>query len=259
MNEICPNCQQQVMGKFCHHCGQPAEVHRLTIQSFLTDLQQRIFGFDNKFAHTIRDLTLRPGEVITQAIRGIKVTYVGPLGYYFVLLTVFTLLISILDIDMEAFTSGVQNAFNPQPTENITGMQHTLNGYIYGNFRLFSFIMLPFFITATWLVFKRKRYNYMESAALVFYAMGHPMILSIISVLLFQFFQVRGGVAVMAVISYFYFAFVCSDFYPGNKIWNFVKGLLSVLAGYLFLILASIIISLIVFLLHPELIKGGAL
>ncbi|MEP2772611.1 MAG: DUF3667 domain-containing protein [Fulvivirga sp.] len=252
----CRNCGNEVIGNYCHNCGQKRDVHKLGWRSLFEELQKRWFGFDNNFARTVKDLTIAPKKVIGAIIDGIRVRYIGPIGYYFLLVTLFVLTISFLGIDMSEFTKDITTAFSSAETTEQQQLQMEINQKIFSNFRLFSFLLIPFFITATWLIFKNKKYNFLESSVVTFYGQGHPMILSIIALFGYKFFDWVHIQLYVTPISYIYFAFVCANFYKGNKIWNFIKGLLVFVFGLLLFMLVVMIGAFLLAIINPELFKG---
>lgn len=259
MSEVsCPNCAIQTMGNYCHSCGQKQNIQRLTLRYLVEDLQKRIFGFDNNYFRTIRDLTIRPGAVIETIIRGIRVKYVGPIGYYFVMLTIYILLVSMLDIDLAELTNPLVS--EPQ-SEFERNFQNQLGSSIFSNFRVTSFLMAPFFISGVWLVFKNKKYNFLETSVVYFYGQGHTFIVSIIFLFIYYFNEDVSLAGYLLPISIIYFAFACASFYPGNAIWNFIKAILGLALGYLLLMIVFLVGFIGYIALNPEVleqIKQGA-
>ncbi|HNP18357.1 MAG TPA: DUF3667 domain-containing protein [Fulvivirga sp.] len=248
----CPNCEQEIIGAFCHHCGQKKNVYRLTWRGLFDDLQKRLFGFDNNFFRTIKDLTIRPEKVIQSNIDGIRVRYIGPVGYYFLLVTIFVLIISMLNIDMMQYTKDINSAFSSGTSEKQAAMQSTFQGTIFENFRTVGFLMAPFFIIGVWIMFRNKKYNLLENAVLVFYAQGHPMLLSFLGLFLYKFAGMTHAIAFISPIGILYFSWVCARFFKGNGIWNFIKGLLAYILGMLTLMLIVITITAVIAALFPE-------
>jgi len=58
------------------------------------DFQARIYGLDGMFPRTLRDVTLRPGQASRTFIQGNRVKYYGPVGYFFLMITVLLLLMN---------------------------------------------------------------------------------------------------------------------------------------------------------------------
>jgi len=255
----CLNCGKELIGSYCHHCGQKKDVTRLSWGSLLNDLQKRLFGFDNNYFRTVRDLTIAPGKVIQSTIDGVRVRYIGPVGYYFLMITIFVLLLSFLDIDMAEYTKDIVSTFSVEDrSQSQQEMQMKINSFVFSNFRLISFLMIPFFVLGVWIIFKNKKLNFLESSVVVFYSQGHPVLLSIFGLLGYKFFNMIHAQLYIAPLSYLYFAFSCASFYKGSKIWNFFKGIIAMALGFVILMLISMLVGIIVAFISPELFKGAA-
>lgn len=251
-DKICPHCEKETIGAYCHHCGQKQDVHRLEWRNLADDLQKRVFGFDNNYMRTVKDLTLRPGKVIEAIIEGVRVKYIGPVGYYFLMLTLFVLLVSILDIDMAEFS----RTFVPENQDEFQkNFQQKWSESIFSNFRVFSFLLAPFFIMGVWLIFRNKKFNFLETAVVYFYGQGHTFILSIIALFIYYFAEDNNMMAYVLPLSVAYFGYSCASFYQGNKIWNFFKGILGLALGYIFFMLIFLIGMIVYLILNPELIE----
>jgi len=256
MESSCPNCSEIVTGRYCHFCGQQTSVPRITWRYLLVELQQRLFGFDNRFMRTLKDLTIRPERVIHTVIDGVRVRYFGPLSYYFLMITLYVLLISFMDIDMTEYTRSLSEGMNRDVSEGQQRFQEMVNQSIFSNFRVFSFFMVPFFILGTYIFFRNKKYNFLETSVLVFYAMGHPIILSILMLVPYKLGVMSSANLALPLISYGYYAWICARFYSGNRFWNFVKAVFAIIVSMLllmFLVAAGMIAYLA---MNPSLIEN---
>ncbi len=252
----CINCNTEVIGAFCHVCGQKASIRRLTWRVLLDDLQNRLFGFDNTFFRTVRDLTVRPQKVIHSILDGIRVVYIGPVGYYFLMLTVYLLLASILNVDLVEMMGGVSESFQTEDTtEGQKAMNNEVLSTVFNNFRTFSFLMAPFFMLANWLVYRKSGLNFIEHSVVVFYAMAHPFIISNLFVITWYLFGWSPNLFLTLVSTVFY-AWVCTSFFSKNKVLGFFKGLLAWLVGYIMIVLL-IAVGIVTYLAsNPESLKG---
>jgi Protein of unknown function (DUF3667) len=83
---ICANCKAQLVGRFCHACGQTAHVHR-SIWHMLEEGLHGVLHFDSKLWRTLPLLVARPGLLTRRYIDGQRVRYVSPLALF--LFTIF--------------------------------------------------------------------------------------------------------------------------------------------------------------------------
>jgi hypothetical protein len=78
----CLNCQTEVLGRYCHKCGQenlePKETVWHLIQHFFNDITH----FDGKFFDTVKYLIRRPGFLSLEYMRGRRMSYLNPIRMY---------------------------------------------------------------------------------------------------------------------------------------------------------------------------------
>lgn len=87
----CLNCGAEVVGQYCHHCGQ-ANVHMEdSVLGIMSHFVADIFHYDGKFFSTLRLLLLRPAFLTKEYLRGRRNAYLHPVKMY-----VFTSAISFL-------------------------------------------------------------------------------------------------------------------------------------------------------------------
>lgn len=252
----CVNCNNALLGNFCHHCGQKVDVPKLTFKSLLVDLQQRLFGFDGRVLNTIRDMTIRPEKVVQSFLSGVRVYYVGPVGYYFLLLTVFVLLTSALNVEMKEYTAATNDLFGVGKSDNAKA-QEALQETMFGNFRVLSFVMIPGFIFATFILFYKSKLNIIQTAVFTFYTQAHPMLLSIIGLFLFKFTHSPVVITYVAPVSFIYYAYSAVRFFKHNSpVWSFIKGLLVTVLGVIFFAFLVLFAMAIYGFIDPEGMKA---
>src|SRR5690606_19049226 len=117
------------------------------------------------------DLTLRPGVVARSFVSGIRVKYIGPVGYYFLMLTLYVILMNWLGIDFADMASAFRSAQEQSEAER--AFEASVMDLFYRNLKLFIFFQL--LIVGVWCLvfFRRKKYNYLEHLVLIFYTSGH--------------------------------------------------------------------------------------
>jgi Protein of unknown function (DUF3667) len=80
--KICLNCRSEVVGRFCHHCGQenlePKETVWHLVQHFFNDITH----FDGKFFETVKYLLRKPGFLSLEYMRGRRMSYLNPIRMY---------------------------------------------------------------------------------------------------------------------------------------------------------------------------------
>jgi hypothetical protein len=102
-NGACLNCRTEMVGEYCHHCGQPAHVHR-TLGAFWHDLLHGVLHFEGKIWHTLPLLAWKPGELTRRYIHGERARFVSPLALF--LFSVFLMFAVVSAIGGPFDTSG---------------------------------------------------------------------------------------------------------------------------------------------------------
>ena len=256
----CTNCGTEVTSKFCPNCGQPNPPKKITLANMYHDFQARIYGFDGMFPRTLKDITLRPGKASRTFIQGNRVQYYGPVGYFFLMITVMLLIMSLLDVDVVMFmkNSG-KSAFQPEakPGTGQARFTQEVFKFVSENLKLISFLMVPMQALASRYVFFRKSgFNVLEHSVLPFYVQGHIYWLSIINVI---FYKVTGMFFLnwlTVVIPIGYFSFAYADFFSyQSKVKAFLKGLGVYLMAQLLFTIIVLIVVIVVSLLNPDLVE----
>lgn len=98
-DKICGNCGTAMAGEFCHACGQRG-IGKIEFLKMIRESLVRFLDLDTGIFHTIRDLSVRPGAVAREYVAGTRQVYMNPVKYCFVMVTIYAVLINLLDIDL---------------------------------------------------------------------------------------------------------------------------------------------------------------
>ncbi len=183
----CINCGNALSTAYCPTCGQKNPPKKISLLNLYHDFQSRVYGFDGMFPQTLKDLTIQPGKIAIDYIKGNRVKYVGPVGYFFVMLTIFILSLSVLNIDFYALSLAGNPFGNTASTPGQEAATQMVVKMFSENLRIFQFLLVP--LTALWLkvFFRKSGHSLLEMMVPTFYWYGHLEILAIINVLLFFF------------------------------------------------------------------------
>ena len=78
----CLNCQAEVVGRYCHACGQENLEPRETVWHLVQHFFNDITHFDGKFFGTVRYLLRKPGLLSLEYMRGRRMSYLNPIRMY---------------------------------------------------------------------------------------------------------------------------------------------------------------------------------
>ncbi len=250
----CQNCGTPIRGKFCTECGQRTTVKRLTWRDGWNDFWSRVYGFDGMFPRTLKDLTLRPGHAAREYINGVRVRYYGPVGYLFLMVTLFLLVASMLDISMGEFFGSQQAGMAMQQTEGQAKLNQMIGDTIGENMRLFSFCIIPFITLMAMVFFRKSKLNFLEHSVMPLYLSGHVYWLSIITLLVYkitgQLYQLNLLGMVVSVLL-FGFGYMQLMNYQG-KVKAFIKGIFVYLTSYVIFLIFFGILTVVLILSNPE-------
>jgi NADH:ubiquinone oxidoreductase subunit 6 (subunit J) len=251
----CINCGQEVADKFCAHCGQRTGVKRITLKEGWIDFWSRAYGFDGMFPRTLRDLTLRPGKAALEYIQGNRAKYYGPVGYFFLMITLLLLLLSFLGLEYSELINHNQNIVAPNQNPKLGRIA---SSFIADYLKLFAFIMIPFqAISARFIFLRKSGYNLLENMVLPFYISGH---LSWITMLMFIYSKISGEMPsglILLILKPLFFGYAYMSFIPHQpKLKTFLKGIgIDLVGQFLFILtltIAVIIVILLLAWLNPE-------
>ena len=91
----CLNCGSQVLGNYCHSCGQHTREHNQGVWQFVLEFLEEFIRFDSKFLRTIVPLIIKPGFLTREWVAGKRVRYISPLKLYISLSAICFLMVSL--------------------------------------------------------------------------------------------------------------------------------------------------------------------
>lgn len=255
----CVHCNQPVSTAYCASCGQRSGVKRITFRDTIRDFWIQVAGLDGILLRTLRDLTLRPGLVALRYIAGVRVAYLGPIAYFFFMITLLLLWISVLGLDFAELIRDRQQTFNTSETSQ--KVSQLMAQWVSDHIKWVVFLAVPFqAFAARFLFFRKSGYNFVEHTVPLFYTTGHLFWLTML-VFTVRRFTDETMVIPSTILSLIYFGYVYTNLMRyQSKVKAFFKGLGVYLGGQLFFAIALsiiIIIALIIAaLIDPTLLDG---
>ena len=98
----CLNCHEHYTGRFCPRCGQAATTDRFSMKVAAENFAEAYGMGERGMFRTMRDLILRPGYLILDYLRGMRVSYFAPFKMFFLLFALSTLVTHGLNIKGQA-------------------------------------------------------------------------------------------------------------------------------------------------------------
>jgi hypothetical protein len=251
----CINCKAEVTENFCPHCGQRTSVKRMSLKESWLDFWSRVYGFDGMLPRTLTDLTVRPGVAAKRFIDGNRVMYYGPVGYFFLMITVCLLFFSMIGVDFFEFTKGMQSSL---PTsDQATKMTERIQRFVSDNIKIFAFLIIPFqAFAAKYLYFRKSGYNFLEHAVLPLYIAGHLFWVTMVDGVIYKLTG-HASLVTNTIIGTLYLGYGYSTMMTyQSRLRTFIKGVfLSVTSQLLFFVFFMIVAAIAIpltYWLSPE-------
>lgn len=86
---LCKNCQAELLGHFCHTCGQSAHDHHRSIFHLVFEAVEGLFHFDSRLWRTLPMVFFRPGTLNRRYLEGKRARFVPPFRLFLVSLLLF--------------------------------------------------------------------------------------------------------------------------------------------------------------------------
>lgn len=260
-NRRCINCNTELTGEFCHNCGQKNTIKRITLRTLIEDFTSKWLGWDNKFLKTVKGLTVSPGKVVAAYLDGIRVNYVGPLGYAFLTTTIMILLYNYLDIDIAEMLKESQKAFGQDVDTGRPEMQEyikSMNTAMSENYRYMVMTMIPF-LALSGLIFysndELRKTNYLEQCVIYFYLAGHTVWLSILNIAVLKFIGIKYS-WIVSPFSLIYTLYGIYDFQGKKGFKGIIKALFTYFIGFIFFMIAAMIVSVVYMVFFTDTIQS---
>lgn len=208
----CHNCSTQLIGSFCHNCGQRGVVHKVTFKETFQDIIAAIFSVDAPFIRTLQLLILNPGKLFREYLAGKRKTYYKPVSFFIIATIIYILIRSLL-------------AYDPLTAAGVKVGGQSLEAAAKYMVRNINNIMFLFVFTLALFLklFFYKRNTLAEFVALAFYALGMYALIGACTLFYLKYVENASKlVYVLLFMLYVIYAFT-SYFQSKRKIVTIVK------------------------------------
>ncbi|WP_204345519.1 DUF3667 domain-containing protein [Psychroserpens algicola] len=173
----CNNCETSLTPeqKFCSNCGEIINAKRLQLTSIIGLFFSNFLSYDNKFARTFRELTVKPEIVIDNYVHGFRKKYVNVISYLGLAITLIGLQFFILRrFFPELLSADIISPTNPIKVNNETFDYNSIVDSFYEYQGLLTIVFIPLYAIASKLLFfDSKKYNLAEHFVINIYANAH--------------------------------------------------------------------------------------
>lgn len=196
----CKNCGNHFAGRYCNHCGQRADTHRITWHYVWHEIPHSVWHVDKGILFTLKELFTRPGYTIREFLDGKRVNHYRPLALVLVLGAVLTFLLHSLNVDILEETQKAMREAGLQEngSQRVQAFQREVNAFAEKYRNLIQIFILPVTSLFTWWFFRKKGLNYPEHLVANTFLMNFSLVVSIGTALLFK--AVGGSTAAYSLV-----------------------------------------------------------
>jgi hypothetical protein len=183
----CKNCGIELIGFYCHHCGQKASTERISWKYITGQIIYFFTHLEKGFLYTTAQMLVRPGYVVISFLEGKRKSYQKPISYFLI----WTGIIILLLLATESYFGKNQvisynDYYGPAKSTD----------YAVRNLTYFLFAIFPFLSLYFWIICSNFIYNYFESLVSVFYVIGTIVFLQSCFVIVSILFHLVSGLSV---------------------------------------------------------------
>ncbi|MDV3752058.1 DUF3667 domain-containing protein [Elizabethkingia anophelis] len=210
MTNNCLNCNEELVGKYCNNCSQPASTHRFSLSHvFKHDFVHGIFHFDKGFFFTIKELFTRPGHSIREYVQGKRVKHFNYFATVLLLLTIIYFVKKWAKIESS-------DLFDT----NVKGLLKVQKDYS----KITVFLNIPIIAFISFLLFQRSKQNYTENLVLNMYLLCGLTVISLILPICMIFTDNKES---LFIVNYFVtvlvFLYIIIFYYQYFSVFNYKK------------------------------------
>lgn len=246
--KTCLNCNHRFEGKYCPVCGQSADTHRIDWLYLWKDFLY-FLHYDNKLPHTLKQLLTRPGESIGEFLKGKRKKHYKPLTLVLFIGGIYGLLFYLSGIHpTNVFGQVIYLSNSLLSTEESVVPKWLLENYAFVEL----LILLPLFSLASYPVFNKSKYNFVEHLTINAYLSGQRLFLGILTFpILFVFEKSTFLFFIEILVVFLVLGFTFWAYSTLFKEYEKVKGILFSLLAYVI-----VLIELFLIILFFDLVLG---
>lgn len=229
----CLNCGKSLHDKYCAHCGQAANTHRLNWAHFIHEIPHSLFHLDKGFLFTAKELCLRPGKTVREFLDGKRIQHFRPLTYAILLGVIMSLGLFGYNAPDQIHAADIP-ADTDQMEIQIEG--DTLNYLFSKYYGLIVILCVPFYALFAWMFYRKER-NFIEIVTAFIFIYAHTTWFA----LLLVFARWLSNESIQEVVVYFWAALVLCYIIWGNTTLftrykpagRFLRGILIFVFGFI--------------------------
>jgi hypothetical protein len=243
MNKVnCKNCSNEFKGNFCNNCGQSSNVQRINQKYLKNSIADDVFQINHGFLYTSKILLLRPGQSLNDFFLGKRKNFYKPFAFLLISISIYLLSTKLFGNQtfVDEFLGGIRVGLISR--SDVSADFRALDFFKKNQTIIFLFAV-PLFTIASFMSYRKSRYNFSEHLILNLYITGEQLLIYS----LFSFFidQDSELIFIPLILGFLFNIYVYNQFF--NKINWFMRNLKFVVAYFIYC--ALVIITLFIILI----------
>ena len=239
--EKCLNCGTELIGNYCHNCGQQKLTPGISVKNSFDEYFYKSIYWESSFSYTVRDLFLAPGIFVRNFINGKRKDYVKPVGFFLMTVSFFILMFHFFS---EGHFSYMKTTFIGEDTPEMIDTNISTNDFrqlLISRMNYLLFLLPPILALLHTLVFRNKDVGYGERLAFYLYILGFGALINVIFLPLSLLTPVMWTLRFLPLTVYYVYAVV--QFSKSSIVPGIFKSLIVLVVGNL-LYLGTVILLL---------------
>ncbi len=190
MEHNCLNCDQQLTGNYCQHCGQKSTTHRYSLKHFIEhDIIHGVWHVDKGILFTIKVLFTKPGHSVREFIQGKR-------GNLFNFISLIVLILAASSF-LSHYTHIKLTDLMPEKSKAIAG---PIEKFTTNYPKIVLLITIPIYSLFSFIWFRKVQLNFTEHLVLNSYKTSGELIIALLFTVITIFYT---NIKVLFFIYYF--------------------------------------------------------
>lgn len=172
----CINCDNEHNSSFCPNCGEYSKVAKITFASIFQNGLSTITNMDKGFFFNVKNLLLKPNELVHDYIRGKRKNIFNPISFLIISVTIYIISDSLIDVSADKSKSRVDS--------EVYKISFAAGKFIHVYFKYFWILSILWLGFATKIIY--RRYNYAEHLAISSFVIGQATLVGLLGFVLFK-------------------------------------------------------------------------
>ena len=236
-DKICKNCGAELIGPYCHNCGQYSLNLRQNFWSFIVEYCSNTFQLDSRLLPTLRLLFCKPGELTREFFKGRINSYMHPLKMNMFLLLI---VIAALILPQDGLNTNIEEI-----QDDMSRISENLKDIFQSYMPLAILLLTPFMGLCVKLFNLRSHKSYMEHYVFSLHVSAFLELVIAIYLLIETFWESRLLDGMLWVITTVYMALALHNYYGDKWIKSTFKALIINFMYFTTVIIAIVLLALV--------------